>query len=207
MTLIRCTKTIFYHIPKTGGVWVENALKTSVKGRILKPPPHNGVKNDFNLYYGHKPPSGVHERHKNDRFSFAFVRHPLAWYRSFWCYRMMYGIRGRGGIFPPDDQWSRQPNRFIERMLGAFPDGFLHMVYKEYVGENGDKLDFVGRTENLVDDLVKALNIAGEDFDESKVRSLKRKNASVNHATWKLTKDMEKRLLKAEKWVIDTFYD
>lgn len=205
MTLIRTQKSFFYHIPKTGGVWVENVIKECIEGRKYAHIPRSGVKNDMNLYYGHKCPSGVHNKYKKNRFSFAFVRHPLSWYRSFWCYRMKYGWRGRS-LFPADEQWSSDPNRWIWRLTGAFPGGFLTKLYKMFVGDNGDELGFVGKQENLVDDLITALRLAGEDFDEKKVRGTPKVNTTNNHHLWRISQKNESKILSAEKWILNKYY-
>ena len=42
------------------------------------------------------------------------------------------------------------------------------------------EVDFIGKQENLVDDLVKALNAAGEFFDEELIRSTRPVNQSAS---------------------------
>src|SRR5437016_14645510 len=68
------SKCLFLHIPKTGGTWVEEALKAS------------GVETEYANVTG-----GVTWRHslvnqytENYEFIFTFVRHPLTWYESWW---------------------------------------------------------------------------------------------------------------------------
>jgi hypothetical protein len=50
--------------------------------------------------------------------------------------------------------------------------GFLtNEYYVPMVGPREQEIDFVGRYENLADDLVTALRLAGEDFNERELRS------------------------------------
>jgi hypothetical protein len=71
-------------------------------------------------------------------------------------------------------------------------------------------LNFVGRQENLMGDLIKALTLAGEDFDVEKIKETKPINIAAGNKKYgdqcNLSDETRERILKAEKWVIDKFY-
>ena len=62
------------HIPKTGGIWVEELLLSCVEGAEMARHRHIGI--------GCCP---------EGRFIFAFVRHPYTWYQSYWSYKQKVG--------------------------------------------------------------------------------------------------------------------
>lgn len=205
---IRTDKSVFYHIPKTGGIWVKEAMRQSgcvgygrcrdIKGRSQK----------FGLKREHATPDVVRDGYKKGLFSFCFVRHPVAWFKSFWCYRVKTGhldVR-----FPSDRLWDGMFETFIVNVLKEFSDGFVTELYQYYVGETADKVDFVGKQENLADDLVKALTLAGEDFNEEDLRRTKWRNVSAGHSKYGdmcvLSTEVRDRILKADRWVINNFY-
>lgn len=193
---------------------MEDAIKTSVAG-THDGVSGNGVKNPFGLYSGHKMPDGISEENKDGRFLYTFVRHPIAWYKSFWCFR----IKARDGAgyatikpgrFVLDRYWSPKWDEFVDNVLEGYPDGFVNKLYRAYVGDNCEKVNFIGKQENLANDLVKALTLAGEDFDEKKLRATKRVNVAAGLKKYgklcKLSKKLEKKILDKERWVIERFY-
>lgn len=96
----RTDKAIFYHIPKTGGTWVRVALKEAgVKTRAVRT---MGGPHPFNLKWTHATPDTVVQSAPIGRFSFCFVRQPVAWYTSYWSFRSRKGAR-RDEKFPADD--------------------------------------------------------------------------------------------------------
>ena len=202
----RTARFIFYHIPKTGGTWAkvamrEAGLRTSGVRSVVAPHP-------FNLKKAHATPDTVDPKAPIGRFSFCFVRRPVAWYRSYWAFRSRKGAR-RDQKFPADGLWSDDFDCFINNILDAYPQGFVTTLYQYYTGAEGEKVDFVGTQENLVDDLVKALRLAGEEFDEAALRNTPRANESPDR--WKQTADdmltagTLLRVLEKERWV-DRFY-
>ena len=65
---------LFVHIPKTGGVWVEEALPAC--GIATACPLTTG-----GVSWRHPLPADI--RGSFD-FTFTFVRHPISWYESWW---------------------------------------------------------------------------------------------------------------------------
>lgn len=61
-------KSVFYHVPKTGGSWIAEGIWGAFKEYEVP----DG--------YGHASPM---EYDSGDKPSFCFVRHPFTWYRSY----------------------------------------------------------------------------------------------------------------------------
>ena len=67
------------------------------------------------------------------------------------------------------------------------------------------RVDFVGKTESLVEDLLKALTLAKEKFDESMIRLYHKQNVS-RKVDIEYTKSQKEKILEIEKGVINAFY-
>ena len=199
---IRTDKSIFYHIPKTGGVWVKETMRRAglEYGRCRDKP----VSHPFRLKREHATPAVVRDEDKAGRFSFCFVRRPVSWYRSFWCYRIKTDTVGQK--FPLDLMWDDEFEPFVRNVLAACPNGFVTKLYQFYV----DDVDFVGRQENLRGDLVRALTLAGEQFDENAIRNTRRFNMSATSKRFigkcELSAETRARVQKTEAWVLERFY-
>lgn len=171
-----CTtpKTVFFLIPRTGGTWVETALKRLFGKQCEKMVcdfgwdlPINGI---------HIPPTAF--KNEIPKFTFTFVRHPFDWYASYYQF------------LEKDKSW----NVFVNNMLGKYSK-----LVKKF-----EQVDFVGRTENLYFDLCKALEMAGEEFDESKIPS--------QHVNRSIPKAIDfsvrrKDIVEAESYVMEKYYE
>lgn len=186
-------RSVFFHIPKTGGVWVRQAI-----ARAGIPAAEWGDRPEDPGTI-HQWPGGVDTRGK---FTFAFVRHPLSWYGSFWAFRMERGWRNVDLL---ESCLCVEFAGFIRKVLRRFPEGHLSDRYESYVEPPGT-LDFVGRTENLAEDLVAALRRAGEEFDEAAIRSTPRLNATRLRPSY--PPDLREAVLRAERRAVVRFgYD
>ncbi len=188
-------RSLFVHIPKTGGVWVRRAITQA------------GVST---VEAGHASlaAGNMHNRTRSintqGRFQFAFVRHPLNWYASFWSYRMFSGWSTLPASL--DACMSVDFDRFIRNALRAFPQGWVGDHYRRYLGSALDGVDFIGRTERLSEDLVRALRLAGETFDEAALRAVPRQNVSPIRPVY--SQRLREAVLRAERKTIERFgYD
>lgn len=189
-------RTRILHVPKTGGTWVWRALEAAgVKIEVLGLPPPDPRTNHW----------GLRETEQYaDRFTIAFVRHPLGWWRSLWAYRMSTGWdpqRRVDGLVGSEDF-----DTFIERVVERLP-GHLETEFARYIGPPSQPIAFVGRYEVLVDDLVRALRAAGEEFDEQVLRSHPPDNvADYERFPALYRQDLAGRLAASEHAVINRFY-
>jgi hypothetical protein len=191
MASLVTARTRFLHVPKTGGYWVTSALKAA--GVTVEP--SEDLPFHANL---------AESQSYADRFTFAFVRHPLDWWRSYWSHRMRHGwqtdvaIDVEAGAFDFDE--------FIGRVVGVASGGAGSM-FAEFVGAAEGEIDFIGRYEHLADDLVTALRLAGEDFDETALRASPRLNESDYLRLPALyRRDTAERLAESERTAIGRFY-
>lgn len=167
-------------------------------------PHRSGFYNYMHLYGDHSIPDGVKEWVSGKkRFTFAFIRHPVTWYESFWAYRTNHGKKGN---MPLDDLYHPDFEVFMDMVLRNFPDGFVTALYSFYIGRTFGKLDFVGKQENSADDLVKALKLSGEKFDEKALRSMPKVNVSPKGIRPKMSSKMKRRVNEAENWIISHYY-
>lgn len=78
----------FYHLPKTGGLFVEESCRAARLSVV-------GLKSKSNVHNRHAPPMFVTDaRLSRAVHSFVVVRNPFAWYESWWRYKNGHG-RGR----------------------------------------------------------------------------------------------------------------
>lgn len=203
-----CTdRSVFYHVPKTGGIWVKEAMRQA--GLQYGQCKDKRVSHPFGLKREHATPDVVRDEEKAGRFSFCFVRHPVGWLQSFWAFRVK--TQWLDAKFPPDWYWDDEFNTFVGNLVEAYPGGFVTELYQFYTGEDGRKVDFIGRQESLEDDLVRALTLAGETFNEEHLRATRWRNISSKGRRLSrlcvMNRQVEAQVLDAERWVLDTFYD
>ena len=100
---------------------------------------------------------------------------------------------------------SNEFKTFVLNVLEHYPSFCTH-VYEQYVGPPDDPIEFVGKQENLVEDLITALRSAGEDFNESLIRAFPPQNVSDQtrfNATY--TSELERRVREAESAAIERY--
>lgn len=166
MTTLITDRILFLHVPKTGGTWVAAALA------------HAGVAYEP-LWTRLGPGSRGHatlaqSSAYTDRFSIAFVRHPLDLLRSRWAGSVRDGWPDNRLL---NDARSDDFPTFARRVVDLHP-GFMSKRFEEFTGPPDAPVSFVGRYESLVDDLVRALDASGERYDEASLRSLAPRNVS-----------------------------
>jgi hypothetical protein len=190
-------KALFVHIPKTGGNWVKRALERAGV--------HCHPANRRQGISIHCPPQFCLDSYD---FAFAFVRHPLSWYESWWKYQ-----QGKWTRFE-SDSWHPQRcieacanddfNAFVAACLAQQP-AYVTRLYEWYCGPAGAELDFIGRTESLADDLVDLLHRLSYKFDEEALRTTPAENVSPGVApVWRA--EVREKALEFERSAIDRFY-
>lgn len=158
MTVI-LPKSIFLHIPKTGGMWVREALKKSEL--VIH---EYDERHDFNKH--------INDQMVVDRpIRFCFVRNPITWYQSYWAMRTK------------DDSWDDEAlvdrlcasdnfRKFIDAVIGAFPDGHLNHLYAIWVNQ----CTIVSKMELFPKSLINILDMCGEKYNYDAIINLPRQN-------------------------------
>jgi len=152
MALILPGRFVFLHVPKTGGNWVRRVLETNFEGVELDLDTVNG--NPW-APYGHNDLADVGHRAP---FRFAFVRHPVDFWRSFWRYRMRKGWQSGHEIDSrcADDDF----DRYVDKVVSNLP-GYASRMFSRFVGDPVDEIEFIGKQESLAEDLSAALRLCG----------------------------------------------
>lgn len=188
---------VFFHVPKTGGTWITQAL-VSAGVPVASPDP---LGDQVYSAHGH---AGSGDVAAGDRFSVAFVRHPLDWWRSYWAHRMRAGWQTESPI--DTVAASEDFNVFATRVLDHHPGHFGALV-RQFVGPAAAGVDFVGRFEHLVDDTCAALRLSGERVQVAAIRAHPPENVNDYgrfHAVYR--PHVAARMAEAERETIERFY-
>jgi hypothetical protein len=181
----------FLHVPKTGGSWAPEAIRAAgvPVTRPEGPPGHATLAESWDYA---------------DRFTFAIVRHPLDYWRSYWAFRVRTGWEMN---HPLDRDFGTDNfEEFIEAVIAHDP-GYASDLFEWFVGPPDGEIDFIGRYENLVDDVCLALALGGESFDEELLRSYPKVNVSQYGAHGpRYPPSLAARLAEVERRGIERFY-
>ncbi len=183
------SNSVFFQVPKTGGTWAWKALTNA------------GVK--FTLCHDK---GGAHNRYIQENLtgkkSFAFVRRPMGFYKSYWCYRTEN--KKAKNWYLEDYCWSENFEEYLCNILEKqYP--YVTQFYKSYLGEP-QAIDYIGRQENLTEDLIAILEILNEDFDEQKLRDTPKENVSKLDPSPPYVKYLELGINLLEKDVLNKYY-
>jgi hypothetical protein len=192
MTTFGNDKLLFVHVPKTGGAWAAKAMMAG--GIELRP-----EGDEFH------PP--LRDLDSGNRFTFAFVREPAAWYGSMWQFQRQLRDRFPDHDYPLTalDPFIGLPfPEFLQACIGSFP-GHVSEMFKAFVGPPESPIDFIGRYEELQDDLIRALRLTGEEFDEEAIRSFPPTNTAATPAPM-CPDAIRQRLLETEREAYQRFY-
>jgi hypothetical protein len=183
---------LFIHVPKTGGMWVTEALQEAGVE----------VQEEFGRTAEHPLLSELERR---GRFTFAFVREPLSWYGSIWRFRNYFHLHKAPGNdqLPYDRFIGLDFPDFIDNVAEHLP-GFLSNHYERFVGPREEEIDFIGRYERLEDDVVAALRAVDQDFDEEALRSFPPINVTEPHPG--CPQETRLRLMRSESEAYERFY-
>ena len=204
---------VFIHVPKCGGTWVREALKAQglhrdrIGTKHATPAHVNDVwRHHRRQFLKHWPlHPWVTPGRLRRAFKFAFVRHPLRWYESWWRFMAGRWQPWEVGRWHPqrpiDDCGDDDFDRFVAKVLERRP-GYVSEMFGWYA----DGADYVGCTETLADDLVGALTRAGLSFDEKALRAFPPVNVSEGRRprpTW--DRSLRRRVLEAEAPALERF--
>jgi len=153
------SNAINFHVPRTGGTWVHKAMiNAGIELTTFHPQgfPHST--------YQDEPIEG--------KFIFAFIRHPFAWYESYYHYRVSSGWEQNWWL---DNHCNRDTfEQFLQSVI-KLQVPYLTNLYNEHLGKP-IVMSFIGTQEHVVDDLVHVLKLIKEDFDEEKLRNTPRQH-------------------------------
>jgi len=203
---LQLEKSVFFHIPKTGGSWVRKALKQAGLSRgELGCNWHAGIQNLPNHICEHNK---FHEVNCDGLFTFAFVRHPVSFYISYWCFKMKRGWTSNLDKRTQSEDFSI----FVDKMIEDNDEGLVSHSYWRYLGLRIHLLDKIGRQEYLCEDLISILQYAGEFFDPDVIRSVAPTNVASQDPEWyqhvRLTSAIVQKIEQHEKWAMDALqYD
>ena len=203
-------KSIFVHIPKTGGTWVRRAIEASM-----------GIEKDsseieiFGIdHWGETAHARIQDLKRElgerlqDRFLFSFVRKPLDLLKSFYISKVYPELVD----FDEHEEVNEEKISFKEFVYDR-DLSFATNLYIDYLKSPIGVfpfVDYIGRTENLKDDLIEALKMAGEDFDEDVIKNMPpvRQGASLETAKEFIKCDDEVLdfIREGEKTAYDIFY-
>jgi hypothetical protein len=135
-------------------------------------------------------------------FTFGFVRNPLTWYASYWVHRHTFEDWNPNDPLEPYVHEAFE--EFIEAVI-ANKAGYLSDLYTSFLGPPDASVSFIGRYENLAVDLVTALRLAEQPFDEKALRGVPPLNVTgKSKPTY--PPHLKSGLLKAEAEVLERFY-
>lgn len=194
MAIMLKNGSIFLHIPKTGGKWVISVLKELDLIAYNFSHNHADMEKTVN-FQRHFPWHFIRQTIKHGyylpkvtkAFKFCFVRHPLQYYESYYKFAIQLGwpegpypmgkMPGKNDWHPNSPLYMPKPkdfNEFVENVLKKHP-GYVTELYSSYTTPF---INFIGKNENLVNDLIEVLRIMKIDFDENIVRNHKKENVS-----------------------------
>lgn len=187
---LRFDEYCFFHIPKCGGSYVRAVIKRTAK-RVYEVGP--GKKG--RPYQAHCTPQMVQPPKKPAIYNcFTVVRHPLAWYESWYRYRFMTGWRDNH----PVDKVAKSDTfeGFVEKMLINYPNGFVTDLMKPYT-DTSECFQWLYQ-ENLTNELRELLGHFGYEMVDTPKANVTNKAIKTE-----LSNELRTQLLQAESRIIE----
>jgi hypothetical protein len=206
-------KSIFIHIPKTGGTFIREHFNEQVGWWEVLGVGHGSLK-DFPEHA--------------DKFSFTFIRNPEQWLISSWGFTRRILEKNNSFEFqkkwselavanqviwrtwkqktnPVHALWHEDFDIFLCRLRDHAPN-LIDMCYQHF----SEGVDFVGKNENLVNDLITALEMAGEDMEFYNPEIIRgwqdRRNVTERAPDFAYNKDAMNAIIQSNP-IVSNFYD
>jgi hypothetical protein len=199
MTVI-LPNSVFLHVPKAGGTWVREVLKNAklTQDELTSISSDESTEGKMRSWHCVPQDKSIFD----GKYVFCFVRHPLTWYQSHWAFRKRNKNWNQGNRLDEKCQ-SKYFDKFISNVVKEFPEGYLHWLYGFYT----QHADFIGKVENLQQDLMKALDMAGEEHRIDDLASVTPRNVTPVKYTReaKYTLENALRILELEQKAIEEY--
>lgn len=193
MSALILDKCVFLHVPKTGGTWALEALRS--QGLPLA---------TVNAPDGATHPTLEQVRSVIDLPAIATVRDPVSWLQSFW--RFFYARNWRDAAPPHPafdpllamaaDSFSEFAARYLNRRPG---------YVSELLARYSDGAEHVCRQEELLPDLIKAFERFGQPHLPGKLGDVPWRNASRPFDA-SCSEEIEIAIREADEWILKEFY-
>lgn len=193
MSALLLDRCVFLHVPKTGGTWATEALRTQ-----------GLVRATINAADGSTHPNLETVRFVTDRPVIASVREPIGWLRSFW--RFFYARAWRDSeprhlAFEPlialrSDTFSEFAARYLNRCPG---------YVSEFLRQYAEGADWVCRQEQLLPDVLEGFKRFDQPCLPTVMEATPWRNASRPFDT-SCSEELIAEIRKADRWIIEEFY-
>lgn len=201
---------VFFHTPKTGGTWIRRVLKEAgiplTELRCKKCVALGRAVYDTCCFHGTHDTIAAPKDGKR-RLRFAFVRNPLTYHQSYWAYKMCAGWDFHN---PYDRNFAIGDFGAYIRASVAKEPGWIGKFFEEFIGhEDSPIVDFVGRQENIRQDLITALRFAEQPVNEEIILHTPHVNAAASLPEWRercvYTPELEALVRTSEEWAMRRF--
>jgi len=159
---ITTEKLCFFHMPRTGGTWVQRALEAAL-------PP--GVPFVWNHHFAI---TECDPETWDGRVTCTFVRQPFDWLRSWFAWQQDHKWKGMSGPTTCLEKFRDEDFEQFTRNLVEKAPRLVTTLYEAYT----DKVDMIGNTARAREDLIEIMQSAGEEFDPLAIYTLPIANAS-----------------------------
>lgn len=158
-------KSVFLMVPRAASTWCRDAIRNAgLKYREFGPKHATAL-----------PPNAP-------VFRFCLTREPEAWVKSRW-------VLGRTFEDELSQFWDLDYAKFRETVN----DTAVKMYFAKYTNLCKEPNGYIGNAATAADDLVHALKLAGEEFDETSLRDTSRVNESrgelIPEVFWQMKRD------------------